>query len=273
MIFSTVKHSTHPLSKILYCDLADKSFTYPLSHFEEHPGAGLEAIVNDVMVKLGSQKFVGKGSVESEINKTRIYISFNNRPRGYFELKNSYRPSVVNLIKQLRDNNLSLELLSGDNEGEKEYLISLFGKDASLKFNQSPMDKLMAIRELQKRGKNVLMVGDGLNDAGALKQSDVGISVSDDINNFSPASDAILSSDNLSYLNKFISMSVLSRKIIIISFCISLLYNLVGLSYALQGTLSPLVAAILMPISSVSIIVFTSSITNIIAKRRMNDLH
>ena len=85
-----------------------------------------------------------------------------------------------------------LALLSGDNEQERERFRSLFGGDAELHFNQSPLDKLGFIRRLQESGQTVMMVGDGLNDAGALKQSDVGVAVVEKVGAFSPASDVIL---------------------------------------------------------------------------------
>src|ERR1017187_3515325 len=141
----------------------------------------------------------------------------------------------------------------------------LFGDDVEIRFNQSPSDKLNYVQYLQKQNLKVLMIGDGLNDAGALKQSDVGISVSDDINNFSPACDGILDAGSFSKITSILSIANASSRIIYASFIIALLYNIAGLSYAVQGTLSPVVAAILMPVSSITIIVFTTGISNLIA--------
>ena len=107
-----------------------------------------------------------------------------------------------------------------------------------------------------------------MNDAGALKQSDVGIAVTEDISSFSPACDAILDASNLNMLPKFLNYSQSAIKIIYISFVISFFYNLVGLSFAIQGMLSPLIAAILMPLSSISVVLFATISTNLLAKRR-----
>ena len=112
------------------------------------------------------------------------------------------------------------------------------------------------------------MLGDGLNDAGALKQSDVGISISDDINNFSPSCDGILDSKHFSLLNIFIRFSQTAKKVIYASFIISLVYNFIGLYFAVQGTLSPVIAAILMPISSITVVVFTTFYTTLLAKKK-----
>jgi len=112
------------------------------------------------------------------------------------------------------------------------------------------------------------MIGDGLNDAGALLQSDAGISISDDVNNFSPACDGILKAEKLNKLDVMLKTCKASQTIIMISFFIAILYNVIGLSFAVGGKLSPVIAAILMPISAVTIISFTTGISNWVGRRR-----
>ncbi len=114
------------------------------------------------------------------------------------------------------------------------------------------------------------MVGDGLNDAGALAQSDVGIAVSENINVFSPACDGILDATKMKWLPKFIKLSKSSVKVIKMSFLLSLCYNVVGLYFAVTGQLQPVIAAILMPLSSISIVVFTTVATNYLGKGLKN---
>ena len=107
------------------------------------------------------------------------------------------------------------------------------------------------------------MVGDGLNDAGALAQSDVGISIAENVNVFSPACDAILEAGQFSKINAFIQAAKQTVGIIKASFTLSFIYNVIGLYFAVTGQLSPVIAAILMPLSSISVLVFVTVLTNL----------
>ena len=110
------------------------------------------------------------------------------------------------------------------------------------------------------------MLGDGLNDAGALKQSDAGIAVSDNNAQFTPASDAILDGSKIHLLDKFLGYARSGKKIVTASFILSILYNIAGLSFAVQAALSPMVAAILMPASSISIVLLVTVLSSVSAK-------
>jgi Cu+-exporting ATPase len=159
-----------------------------------------------------------------------------------------------------------LSVVSGDNESERATLEEIMRPGSELLFNQKPEDKLQYIKSLQRQGKKVMMIGDGLNDAGALRQSDAGIAVSEQTNNFTPASDAIVEAKQLPNLDRFIDLCKANKYIVIASFTLSIVYNIIGLSFAVQGRLSPLVAAILMPSSSLSILLVTFGSSNLLAK-------
>jgi len=219
--------------------------------------------VQNTFIKIGSCEFV-TGSKKRE-RGTAIYVSLENKVHGCYYFSNHYRKSVPALIKKLRDR-YKLSVISGDNDSEKENLEKLAGRDVELLFDQKPEDKLEYIRSLQKKEGRVIMIGDGLNDAGALKQSNVGIAVAEQTNNFTPASDAIIEAKELSNLDRFIYLCKANRKIIIASFILSIMYNVIGLFFAVQGTLSPLIAAILMPSSSLSILLITFGSSNLLAR-------
>jgi Cu+-exporting ATPase len=148
------------------------------------------------------------------------------------------------------------------------YLNRIVPANAELLFDQKPENKLEYIKKLQASGKKVMMVGDGLNDAGALKQSDVGIAVTEDSNSFTPASDGILAAGKLNRLNEFIDLCVSNRRIVMASFMLSIVYNIIGIFFAVQGALTPMVAAILMPSSSLSILLITFGTSNLLARIR-----
>jgi Cu+-exporting ATPase len=275
MIKSLVRNSTHPLSLKIYNSLESDDF-FPVTKFDEIPGLGITGVVYGNQVKVGSKEFVVDSTTNQLKNhstnqsfnqSTTIFISVNDEVLGYFTVTNSYRAGIADVVKSI-SSRFKLSLLSGDNEGEKFNLLKFFNNGNELYFNQSPEDKLEFVKSLQSSHKKVLMIGDGLNDAGALKQSDVGIAVTEDISSFSPACDAILDASKLNLLPKFLNYSQSAIKIIYISFGISFLYNVFGLTFAIQGMLSPLIAAILMPLSSISVVLFATISTNLLAKRR-----
>lgn len=265
LIKSVVRHSTHPLSTALFSNLEGDNYL-EVSKFKELPGLGISAEVEGQKVNVGSRRFV-TGKEDEEIGlKTHVYVYLKDRVSGYFQLENRYREGLGEMIADLTKS-FDLHLLTGDNEAERDNLIPFFGDGSRLRFNQSPSDKLEYVKALKKEGRTVLMVGDGLNDAGALNESDVGITIADDIYHFSPACDAILESTRFREFNRYIRFTRTSLNVVKISFLISFIYNIGGLYFAIQGMLTPVIAAILMPVSSVSVVAFATFSISWFAKR------
>ena len=192
----------------------------------------------------------------------------NNTSMGKFNISNQYRNGMGELVKTLKKNHYDLNVLSGDNNTERDNLNKIFGKDINIRFQQSPQNKLDFVKSLQQSNAKVLMLGDGLNDAGALMQSEVGIAVSDNTSQFSPACDAIIDGEKVNKLANFLAYARSGKLIVTISFIVSILYNFVGLSFAVQATLSPMVAAILMPASSISIVLLVTLLSSLVAKSK-----
>lgn len=260
LLKSTLRGSNHPLSRSLY-DLLKQHDIVTLDTFEEHIGKGISATYNENHIKVGSAPFVGHTSDATLLN-TSVHVSTNNTYKGKFTFYNAYRKGLSQLFNTLKTD-FDLVILSGDNEGEKENLTKLLPTKTKLLFNQKPEEKLEYIRYHQTEGANILMIGDGLNDSGALAQSNIGIAISENVNVFSPACDAILDASKFNQLHDYIKLSKVAIKIVKWSFLLSLIYNIIGLYFAVTGQLLPVVAAILMPLSSISIVAFTTITTNI----------
>ncbi len=266
-IKSVLRASNHPLSRSLYEYLHVETLTDKPTFFEEQLGEGIKAIINNVAIKLGSASFVSANSFET--NETAIHIKINDQYKGSYIFKNSYREGTKDVFEAL-SKKYKLVILSGDNDGEKGYLEKFLPKNTLFQFNQKPESKLEYIKNLQQNGEKVMMVGDGLNDAGALAQSNVGIAISENVNVFSPACDGILDAQFFNNLPKLLIISNKTIKIIKTSFMLALCYNVIGMYFALTGALTPIVAAILMPVSSISIVVFVTIMTNLVSKRYLN---
>ena len=265
LIKNILRASNHPLSRMLY-DFLPNGKTIVVTYFKEITGKGIEAVCDGIKIKIGSASFVEKFE-DDAIQQTSVHIKMDEVYLGKFIFNNQYREGLEALFQSL-SSQYQIKVLSGDNEGEREVLQRIVPAGTELVFNQKPEQKLEFIKQLQVNGHNVMMVGDGLNDAGALAQSNVGISISENVNVFSPACDAILDASQFDRLHYFLKFSKNSMKTIYMSFTLSLLYNVVGLSFAITGNLLPLVAAIIMPLSTITIVSFVTLMSNYYASKK-----
>ncbi|MCW2119551.1 heavy metal translocating P-type ATPase [Flavobacterium sp. 7A] len=268
LIKNGLRASNHPLSRMLY-DFLPEAQTIIVDDFIEITGKGIQVTCNGVQIQMGSASFCDAKANEgtnATIKNTSVHIKIEGEYIGVYEFKNQYRDGLEHLFQDL-SKKYELKVLSGDNEGERATLETILPRGTELVFNQKPDEKLEFIKRLQEAGKNVMMVGDGLNDAGALAQSNIGISISENVNVFSPACDGILEANEFQKLNYFLQLSQKSILVIKMSFGLSLLYNVVGLSFAVTGNLLPLVAAILMPLSTITIVSFVTIMSNYYAKK------
>ncbi len=264
-IAALAAQSTHPMSKAIVewsGELQPKHTG--IKSFQELPGKGIEGIVDGDSIVMGSAIFVTK-KTEGTTLQSAVYVSVNNQVLGRFGFRNHYRPQIPALLQQLQKLGYPICVLSGDNAGEQQNLQKLLGFGAPIYFNQKPEDKLEVIKQFQLLGKKVMMIGDGLNDAGALKQADVGIAISENSSHFTPASDVIMEASVLPKLYQYIRLCKANKQLVMTAFVVSILYNIVGISFAVQGNLSPMVAAILMPASSLSILLVSFGASNFLS--------
>ena len=259
---AVAQQSSHPLSKALASwNEWDSIHDFPIVQtFQEIMGEGIVAVCNGRHIKLGKPSFVSQQWFSTALNGqgSTIHLSIDGIYKGRFAMQQQYREGVFSMIESVNGLVGQVHLLSGDNNAEEDFLKKSTQEKAIVNFNKSPEEKLQSIKVLQQEGKKVVMIGDGLNDAGALQQSNVGLAVADNSNYFTPACDGILDGKAVSKIDQLITLARSGKKIITAGFVLSIAYNIVGISFAAQGQLSPMIAAILMPTSTISIIILTA---------------
>lgn len=267
LVKAMVNQSNHALSNRINAWLEGVRATSLQGEVEEIMGKGLKTSYKSQEIKLGSAEFIGADKRNLPDGGNIVFLAVEDTVLGYFFIQSGLRQGVENVITSIQKEK-EVHLLSGDQDHERHNLQKVFGRGVQMVFNQSPKDKLAFVKRLNHEGKQTLMVGDGLNDAGALRVSKVGIAITDKVTNFSPASDAIMDAGMINKLSDFLDFTKTSRNIIKASFGLSFAYNLVGVFFAVQGLVSPVFCAILMPISSISVVVFTTLTTNYLAYKR-----
>jgi len=218
----------------------------------ETTGRGIRGRVNGHDVVLGSEAFVRDdcGS-QGDVSGPGTLVAIDGHIRGRIVISAPVRDGIESAVSALATIG-PVSLLSGDRDAGDPRWTRLFG--ARTHFGQTAQQKRAHVAALRTGGAHVLMVGDGLNDAGAFEAADTGIAVSDDTACIVPACDVVVTGARLADLPHVLVYARRARLTIVICFVISLLYNAIGLSLALAGLLSPLVAAILMPVSSLTVV-------------------
>ncbi len=265
---SILTNSIHPLSQQVASHLNQPTSISNVIDYKEITGLGIKAIVDNNHYFIGSLKWLkqNKLTISSSLKNnpsTMVWIGKDKKVLGCFKIGNTYRKGVLDIIKLLKKK-FKITILSGDTDHEKEYLLKEVGANVDLLFNQNPLDKQKYIQNTE----STIMLGDGINDAAALKASAVGISITEDISTFTPNSDIIMDANQISRLPSLLQFGKDCRKVIYCCLTLSFLYNIIGLTFALQGHLTPFVAAVLMPISSISVVITSTSLTTWFVKRR-----
>lgn len=267
LVLACTSNSTHVLSQKIFSRLQHQSTgLLEVIDFKEIEGQGIQGEVNGSRVQIGSAKFLQLDQ-EGEVNAaaSTVYVGIDGLLKGNFSLHQESRQGLANVISAL-GRKYKLSLLSGDNDHSVNDYKNIFPAISKLLFDQSPEDKLHYIKKLQDSNSKTMMVGDGLNDAGALKQSNVGIAVTEDVATFTPSSDGILEGKNFHLLPSLLAFVRKSKSVVIGAFIISFLYNIVGLSLAISGNLEPVYAAILMPLSSITVVAFATISVNLLGR-------
>lgn len=250
ILLQACANSNHPLNKCIIQNFERSNTTIELDDFEEIQGSGMQFSIGNDNYKLGNKHFSG---FEYDDQYTSIVVTKNQSLLGRFIFQSELRDGIQDVVKDLKKE-FAFHIISGDSQKDQKWLEKELGEDVLYAFNQSPKEKKLYIEALQKEGKKLAMVGDGLNDIGALSAANLGISVAEDVFQFTPAADAVLNTSEINKLPSFLAMGFHARKVLRVCFSFSLLYNTIGLCFALSGNLSPIVAAIIMPLSSITIV-------------------
>ncbi|HET6512982.1 MAG TPA: HAD-IC family P-type ATPase, partial [Candidatus Kapabacteria bacterium] len=244
--------STHPVSRSIADGYSDTNATGVL----EFIGTGIAGSAFGHHVLLGSRDFVVDRVTGAErvLGKHGVtHVAIDGHYVGCFALKSSLRSGIAEMVRELFRSGKQSQVVSGDGSIDAPVLAPIFGEDL-LNFNCRPEDKIQKIETAQAQGDTILMVGDGLNDAGAMGTADVAIAVTEDTATLVPACDVIIRSNAVKGIAALLDYAKRVKQVIVACFIISIVYNILGLGLAVMGLLSPLMAAILMPVSSLTVI-------------------
>jgi len=238
--------SSHPVSRMMARYFSASAASNPIS-IKEFTGKGFEANYLGDTWRIGSRKWL-VGQV-GDIVSSSVCIEKNAKLVAEFSINWKFRSDLDDLFL---DWELPRSLYSGDHASSREILERWFEKEA-IHFECSPEMKLEVLKEKRESGHFPMMVGDGLNDAGALKEAWLGVAITEDVHAFTPACDVIMVGKSIHELPNFVRFCRNTLKTVKFSFLFSLVYNLVWMTFAVRGELQPILAALLMPISSITV--------------------
>lgn len=267
LIHSAENYSNHPLAYAIKNYVANHQVnTLEIESLKETPGKGIEFIYQQETYFLGSKKYLKstgvnfKNLVIHSPNKSIIYLSKGVELLGYVTITDQVKPSAYEMIQKINELGIETHIISGDNY-EATAKVANALKVKSIHANVLPEDKYKEILKLQKLGKKVAMVGDGINDSIALKQADIGISLSSSTDVAITSCDIIIMKNDLFDIVRSLDMSKRIIKNIKQNLFWAFIYNMIGipfaagLIYAFGGPLlNPMMAAAAMSLSSISVV-------------------
>ncbi len=239
------QHSAHPLSKAIA-----RRFTSDLNieNVTEHPGFGTSGQLNGEEVRLGRADWCGA----EPARQTAVWLRHGPRPPCAFLFEDEIRPEAAKTVAALKEAGLNVQLLSGDVPPAVEAMAKAAGI-VQWQAGASPAEKVDALGALAAEGHKVLMVGDGLNDAAALAAAHVSMSPASAVDASRSSADMIIISNNISEVANAHRIAVASKKRIIENFSIAVVYNMISVPLALAGFATPLMAALAMSASSITV--------------------
>lgn len=258
------RHSEHPLAEAVRIHARERDVrpSEP-ERFEALPGKGIRAVIDGRTIEIGNRRLVAideqhpiVSRLESE-GKTLLIMAIDGRPSGILAAMDTVRPEVSTAIDEIRKLGIQrVELLTGDNERTAAAIAGPLG--IGFQANLLPEDKIRVVRELQAKGHRVVMVGDGVNDAPALAQAEVGIAMGGGTDVAMEAAHIVLMREDWRLVADCFRIARRTMAVVKMNIAFTALYNLVGLSLAAFGIIPPILAASLQAIPDIGILANSS---------------
>jgi len=265
IIKSIENKSEHPIAKAVVEYGKSKTVEWlDVDSFEVLSGFGVKASVRGKTILIGNDKLMVANSIETSLaerdysnlsnqGKTLVYVAIENRLASLIAIADQIKPTSKSAIADLRKMNINVTMLTGDNERTASSIASEIGIKNYIA-QVLPADKSSEVKNLQQKGKIIAMVGDGVNDAPAISQADVGIAMSSGTDVAMEAADVTLMKNDLRDVVKAIKLSHLTIKAIKQNLFWAFIYNVIGIPLAAIGMFNPIIAAGAMAFSSVSVV-------------------
>jgi len=262
---SLEQKSEHPIAQAIVSYANENGINFEnVESFESLSGTGLKGRVNGNEIRVGNQALMDNYSIDtkafeknidelSQGGKTLVFVAINKQLKGLIAIEDEIKNNSKEVVTQLKAMNLKTVLLTGDNIRTAKAIVENVGFD-EYQAEVLPGEKLAVISEYQSKGKIVAMVGDGINDAPALTQSDVGIAMGTGTDVAIESGDIVLMSGDLNGVVNAIKLSRQTLKTIKQNLFWAFIYNIIGVPLAAFGLLNPMIAALAMSFSSVSVV-------------------
>lgn len=279
-------NSEHSLAKALCKDLktyAQADLKSKVSLFQNFPGKGVEAVLLGKDYRIGTANWLQKLKInlpqdlisladkQAALAQTAVWLSIDNQVAGVFFLEDELREDAVQLIQRLHKRGKQITLLSGDKQLVAQSVANQLSLNGKVKINVIsevlPQDKHDVIKQLQSGGKLIGMVGDGINDAPALARADVSFALGSGTDVSIDSSDIVILKNTLMSIDTAIDLSARTLKTIKQNIASSFIYNATLVPLAMAAVLTPMIAAITMPLSSLFVIGNAARIRSFYSKK------
>lgn len=251
---SVERYSEHPIAKAIvnYLNI-QKLNTLKAYDFTNINGQGVKGFLNGDQILVGKKELLISNGIKinenTDTDLTQVFVAYKGLLIGYISFQDKLKEDAINIIDNIKHKNINIALLSGDKKNVVENIAKIAGINNYVG-EMKPESKSDYIRNLKSKDKIIMMIGDGINDTPAMAESDISVAMtsSNDLTNLK--ADIVILNKDFNSLNDMFKISNKTFSIIKQNIILSFIYNLIVIPIAVSGNISPLIAAILMPLSS-----------------------